>query len=110
MVELEINKIYLIQSGYFSIFNKEYFNSLQPMVHTHTTVRLDDGKRFYFHCPIEDTDSSADEWSIHNEVFEDEDEFLKYSVGEALRINVKMDSYFKDLVDKSKTKNPEKWI
>ncbi|RLC47951.1 MAG: hypothetical protein DRH57_03120 [Candidatus Cloacimonadota bacterium] len=110
MNDLEINKIYLLQRGFFQTFNKDYFESIIPMVHTHTTHRMDDGERFYFMCPLDDIYESVDEWSISSNVFEDEDAFLKFSVYEASRINVQMDDYFKDLVEQSKLKYPEKWI
>ena len=110
MADLEINKIYLIHNNFFSVFNKEYFEALTPMVHTHTTHRMDDGKRFYFECPLEHLHDSVDQWSIKSTVFEDEDDFLIFSVYEANRISNEMDDYFKGLVKKSKEKYPEKWI
>jgi hypothetical protein len=110
MADLKINNVYLIQQGFYEIFNKEYYESLIPMVHTHTTLRMDDGERFYFHCPIEDIHTSVDEWSIHNEVFKDEVDFLKFSVRESSRLGIKIDKHFKKLILKSRENHPEKWI
>lgn len=107
---MEINKIYLIQQGFFQVYDKEYFDSLIPIVHTHTTSKMDDGERFYFEDPLEGTTDSVDSWYIDSAVFEDEDVFLKFSVYEAARINVVMDDYFKNLVRCSKNNYPEKWI
>ena len=110
MADLKINNVYLIHSGYYPIFNKEYFEALIPMVHTHTTNRMDDGERFYFECPLVGRIESVDKWSLKSSVFEDEDAFLIFSAYESKRINNNMDDYFKNLVDKSKEKYPEKWI
>ena len=106
----EINGIYLIQENYASSFDEDYYETLVPMVHTHTTCRMDDGTRYYFECPITNASTSVDSWSLKSNVFDDEQDFLVYSVGESLRLNKPMDDFFIDLVNKSKEEFPEKWI
>ncbi len=111
MVDLEINKTYLVHNGYFPTFNKEYYEALIPMIYTHTTHRMDDGERFFFKNPLDDKMFvSIHKSSLKNDVFTDKNDFLKYSVYESNRISNKMDEYFLGLVEKSREEQPQKWI
>ena len=107
---LEFNKIYLIHEQYYEVFNKDYIDSLFPMIFTHQTHRLDEGIICHFDCPLTEVHTSLSEFSINNSVFESKAAFLKYSFKYAELNKIKMDDYFLNAVTASQEKYPELWI
>ena len=104
------NKIYLIQNDYFEEYNEKYFRSLQSLVYTHSTHRMDDGVRHFFVNPIEDFHDSVANHSLSTSVFENEHQFLKYTLSEAERVDKVMDTFIQNKIKKSQETNPEEWI
>ena len=109
-MDLEIGKIYLVHCGYFSMIGEEYYEALQSLVYTHTTNRMDDGLRYYFHNPITEYRESVDSWSLRNSVFTTDQQFLRYSLNESIRTNTPMNNFFKGKINESKSKEPELWL
>jgi len=110
MNDLENNKIYMIQNEHYEEWNLDYFESLKPLVFTHTTHRMDDGIRYYFEDPLTDYRDSVDQWSIKNYVFENTHQFLKYTVMEAKRITKPIGIDLQKIIDESKEDYPEEWV
>jgi hypothetical protein len=99
-----------------------YFNDLKYLELSHTTHRMDDGKKWYFKNfeDGEDPYVVIDEWGIEQWIFKSQDDFLKYLTVHVDNLNSMRDSeeqpmyYFDDelkqKIKESQEENPEAWI
>lgn len=111
----------LTDTSHSLCINKGHFEDLKYLVLSHTTHRMDDGKKWYFENPIEDHGYTIiDEWGIDQWTFKSQDEFLKYLTIHVENLNTDRDGvkkplyYFDDFVKskikESQERSPQLWI
>jgi len=109
-ITLTPGKIYLIQPENEYAFDKRYYDSLVPLVHSQITNRMDEGIVYYFEDPITYETERVDEFGVQESVFETETEFLKYIVYKSDIMKIEIDDFVQEKINNSQHKEPDKWI
>lgn len=130
MIELKEGHCYWILTAFNHglVIDKSHFEDLKYLEFSHTTHKLDDGKKWYFRIGGMELDHSrytivkdylvVDEWSMNQRLFKSQDEFLKYltvyldnlNSDESDKVLYYFDDWVKQRIKKSQKENPEIWI
>jgi hypothetical protein len=115
----EIGKKYwvLTHLKHSKTIGKPEWEALKYLECNNSTMRMDDGLRFYFDGEdINGNPVSVQEWEFEQLIFKSPNEYLSYMVKHIDNLNsgdyggYTFDDYFIELIKKSQEENPEAWV